>query len=142
MGSQGNNPQKVLALGEKEWLDCVHWSPDSRRLAYLRGRQRSSGGDSGGAAIETCDLTGAPDGDCFGSRGIAGRLLLALGAADRYSRQESPGSSDDNLWQIGIDGQVGTPTGKPKRLTQWAGSFLGNLCASADGKRLTLEKTT
>jgi len=59
-----------------------------------------------------------------------------------YSRQESPGSSDDNLWQIGIDGQVGTPTGKPKRLTQWAGSFLGNLCASADGKRLTLEKTT
>jgi Tol biopolymer transport system component len=59
-----------------------------------------------------------------------------------YSRQESWDSNDDNLWQLGIDSDAGTPTGEPKRITQWAGSNLWGLRASADGKRLTLQKAT
>jgi len=43
---------------------------------------------------------------------------------------------------MSIDGQAGKPTGKPKRLTQWAGSNIGGLSTSADGERLTLRKTT
>jgi serine/threonine protein kinase len=34
MGSQGQNPQKVIALESNEWLDNVHWSPNGQRLAY------------------------------------------------------------------------------------------------------------
>ena len=56
MGSQGDNPQKVLALGENERLLAVHWSPDGQRLAYIR-RQRSA--DRFQYSIETCDLKGA-----------------------------------------------------------------------------------
>jgi Tol biopolymer transport system component len=59
-----------------------------------------------------------------------------------YSRRESLYSNDDNLWQIGINGDAGTPIGKPKRITQWAGFSLENLSASADGRRLTLQKST
>ena len=36
MGSQADSPQRVLALGENEWFDNLHWSPDGRRLAYTR----------------------------------------------------------------------------------------------------------
>ena len=36
--------------------------------------------------------------------------------------------------------QAGTPTDKPKRITQWAGSGIDWLTASADGKRLTFLK--
>ncbi len=142
MGNQGDNPQKVLALGENEWLDSVHWSPDGQRLAYIRERY-TSGRGTRGAAIETCDLKGTKRTVIVSHTDLSledycwlpdGRIV--------YARQESPDSNDDNLWQIGIDGQAGTPTGKPKRITQWAGSFLGNLDASADGKRLTLQKTT
>jgi Tol biopolymer transport system component len=50
--------------------------------------------------------------------------------------------NDANLWQISINGQAAKPTGKPKRITQWAGSFLPGLSASANGKRLTLQKST
>jgi hypothetical protein len=57
-----------------------------------------------------------------------------------YSRQESSASNDDNLWQIGINGQTGTPSGKPKRITQWAGDGIGWLSASADGKRLEFQR--
>jgi hypothetical protein len=51
-------------------------------------------------------------------------------------------ASDENLCQIGIDNNAGMPTGKPKRITQWAGSYLGALSASADGKRLVVLKST
>ena len=58
MSSQGDNPQKLLASGESEWFNSVHWSPDGRRLAYSRLR-RTTGGPFQGIAIETCDLTAA-----------------------------------------------------------------------------------
>ena len=95
-------------------------------------------------SIETCDLKGA-------SRTVVVSADPGLWLEDFcwlpegrivYARQESLDSSDDNLWQIGIDNHAGTPTGKPKRITQWAGSYLWGLSASADGKRLVLLKTT
>jgi len=94
-------------------------------------------------SIETCDLKGASrtvavsDAD----RWLADFCWLPDGRIV-YSRHESPDSDDENLWQIGIDGRAGTPTGKPKRITQWAGSYLWGLSASADGKRLVLQKAT
>ncbi len=150
MGIQGDNPQKVLALGENEWLDLVHWSPDRKRLAYVRWKRTPESPNLTmlnmqryQTSIETCDLKGANRTVVVPGTDLSledfcwlpdGRIV--------YSRQESPGSSDDNLWQIGIDGQGGRPTGKPKRVTQWAGSHIFGLCATADGKRLALQKTT
>ena len=139
MGSQGDNPQKVLAVGEDELLYSVQWSPDGQRLAYIRVQRIS---DRDQYSIETCDLKGASrpvvvsadlyfNGFCWLPEG---RIV--------YARQESLGSSDDNLWQIGIDGHAGTPTSKPKRITQWAGSNLSRPSASADEKRLVLSKRT
>jgi Tol biopolymer transport system component len=138
MRSQGDNPQKVLALGENEGFASAGWSPDGQRLAYIRARRTTER-----YSIETCDLkepsrTVAVPGTDLWLRDLCwlpdGRIV--------YAQQDSPNSSDDNLWQIGIDSHTGTPTGKPKRITQWAGSYLSALSASADGKRLTLQKTT
>jgi eukaryotic-like serine/threonine-protein kinase len=140
MGSQGDNPQKVLGVGENEWLDNVHWSPDGQRVAYIRAQRTPDGSKT---SIETSDLKGvsqtvvAPDLELW--------LEDFCWLPDRrvvYSRQESTDSNDDNLWQIGVDTHTGAPTGKPKRLTQWAGSYLWGLSASADGTRLVLRKTT
>ena len=58
-----------------------------------------------------------------------------------YSRMDSPGSNDCNLWEIGVNARTGAPTDKPKRITRWAGSDLWGLSASADGKRLALIRT-
>ena len=148
MGSQGDNAQKVFAPAENEWVSSVDWSPDGQHLAYISERctpERCLW------SIETCDLKGA-------SRRVVVSADPDLGLRDFcwladgrivYSREESPasswldlGSSDENLWQIGIDTHTGAPAGKPKRLTQWAGSYLQGLSASADGKRLVLRKTT
>jgi len=138
MGISGDNPQKVLAVGENESLP---WSPDGQRLAHIR-RLRSANRFQ--YSIETCDLKGNRTVVVSADPGLwledfcwlpEGRIV--------YARPDSLDSSDDNLWQIGIDNHAGTPTSKPKRITQWAGSYLfGGLSASTDGKRLVLLKTT
>jgi len=136
VGSQGDNPQKVLAVGENEWLTRVQWSPDGQRLAYIRTQGSS---DQSKGSIETCDLKGA------------GRTVVV--PADPSLSDfwwlpegrivyESGDSNDGNLSQIAIDNRAGTPTGKPKHITEWAGSNVGNLSATADGRRLVLRKQT
>ena len=140
MGSQGESPQKVLALGENEWPVIVRWSPDGQRLAYSRendtpGRMQSS--------IETCDLKGANRTVILSEPGWSvGEFWWFPDGRIVYGASETPGWSDDNLWQIGIDNNTGAPTGKPKRITQWAGTGIWYLSASADGRRLVLEKLT
>jgi hypothetical protein len=140
MASQGEDLQKVLVLGENDSLDHVHWSPDGQRLGYVR-EQRTP--EKYLTSIETCDLKGTNRTVVVAGTDPWLRDFCWLpGGRIVYSRQEYPGSNEDNLWQIGFDAQAGTHTGKPKRITQWAGSFLWFVSASADGKRLTLQKGT
>jgi len=136
MDVEGGNPRKVLALEKNEGLDNVHWSPNGQRLAYTVEQSTPEG-----YSLETCDLQGTnrtvivPRSDLVlqdYSWLPAGRVV--------YARQDSSDSNDVNLWQIGIDATRGTPIGRPRRITQWAGSFIPNLSVSADGKRLTLQK--
>jgi serine/threonine protein kinase len=142
--SQGDNPQKVLGLGAGEYFEEVHWSPDGQRLAFIRGMRNFHGADHG-ASIETCDLRGAnhtvvvsePDADTS----LEDFWWLPDGRIV-YSRSEPTDLKTSNLWQVGIDGQAGAPAGKPKRITQWAGSNLGSLYATADGKRLVFSKSS
>jgi serine/threonine protein kinase/Tol biopolymer transport system component len=142
MGSQGDNPQRVLAFGEGEWLNfssSVLWSPDGQRLAYGKVQRTP---EKEKTSIETSDLKGA-------------NRTVVVSEADRnlgdfcwlpdgriiYSRQEAQRSEDYNLWQVGID-RRGLPVGQPRRITQWAGSGIADLSARADGKRLVLLKRT
>jgi len=143
MGSQGDNPQKVLGLGEDEWFERVHWSPDGRRLAFIRGR-RSYRGFELGASIETSDLKGANRTVVVSAADPNTSLVDFCWLPDKrivYSRLE-PDYRTFNLLQVGVDAQAGISTGKPKQVTQWEGSNLGSLSASADGKRLTVQKQT
>lgn len=138
MDSQGDNPQKILGLGGNEFLGVVRWSPDGQRLAYIKWQRTPEGEQN---SIETCDLKGrnrtvvllSPDLNLQSFCWLPDRRIV-------YSRQESPGSDDQNLWQIGINNRTGTPIGKPKRITQWAGSSILVLRASADGKRLVFQR--
>ena len=146
MGIHGDNPQKVLALEEHELLNNVHWSPDGQRLAYLKGQHTETPHSASlpvRSSIETCDLKGArrtvvvP----YSNLWLSDFCWLPDGRIV-YSWRESLDSLESNLWQIEVDTHRGVPTSKPKRITQWTGSDLWGLSASADGKRLTFIKTT
>ena len=139
MSSQGDNPQKILAVGENEWLEWVRWSPDGQRLAYVRvqGTQLRSQ-----RRIETCDLKGTSRAVVVPDTDLLAEFCWLPEGRIVYARQDSPDSSDSNLWQVGIDNHAGTPTGKPRRITQWGGFDLSAVSASANGERLVLLKQT
>jgi serine/threonine protein kinase/Tol biopolymer transport system component len=143
MGSQGDNPQKVLALEEQESFGDAHWSPDGRRLAFVRKRQ-TKWGIAQGVSIETCDLQGADRTvvvtNSDPNRSLGDLCWLRDGRIV-YARQ-SLGGLPGNLWQIGVEGRTGAPIGKPKTLTQWVETGVESLSASADGKRLAILKWT
>jgi eukaryotic-like serine/threonine-protein kinase len=132
MGIFGDNPQRILAVGAHEWLQWVHWSPDGKRLAYIKSLGSSNRPQT---ALETCDLRGK-------RVTVVVPVNLVLNDFCWLPEGRIIYAQDGNLWQIGIDNHAGTPTGKPKSITQWAGSDLSALSASADGKRLVLLKQT
>ena len=141
MDSQGGNPQKLITLGENDSLRNVHWSPDGKRLAFTS--RPGNGGDWFHAAIETCDLTGANRTVVVSyERAWADDYCWLADGRIVYSGEETSGSFDGSLWQIGVDARTGAPTGRPKRITRWPESLVGALSASANGKSMTLLKET
>jgi DNA-binding winged helix-turn-helix (wHTH) protein/Tol biopolymer transport system component len=130
MGGQGENPQRVLALGENNGFYWVHWSPDGKRLAYIREQRAPDLQKS----IETCDLRGANRTVVVSKPHLWHFCWLPDGRIVY--------SSDENLWEIRMDDHSGEPRGKPKRITDWAGSELWGLSASADGKGLVFQRET
>ncbi len=134
----GENPQRVLAL-ENDSIHHVHWSPDGKRLAYVRvPRTLSWPVSSIEDSIVTCDLNGADRTVVVQSTGHRlddfrwlpdGRIV--------YSRTSSP-AGDGNLWQIAVTPRRGIPAGNPKLITHLDGSGPRPLSASADGTRMTL----
>ncbi|MGH9432392.1 MAG: protein kinase domain-containing protein [Terriglobia bacterium] len=143
MGRLGDNPQKVLALKQNKWFAAARWSPDGRRLAYVR-MQHVPGGEPLAAGIETCDVKSAKCAVVVSDTGQIGKDSFFWLRDGRmiYLRSDSDNALNDDLWQVKIDGRTGTPVGKPKQLTEWAGYDLDFLRASEDGKRLTLQKST
>jgi len=96
MGSQGDNPQRLLALGQNESLVDTCWSPDGQRMAYIKVERTT---EKQLSSIGTCDLKGAnrtvvvPEAD----RNLDDLCWLPDGRMV-YSRQEALQSDDDNLW--------------------------------------------
>lgn len=141
MDNRGSNLRQVLTAEGNEWLSAVRWSPDGRRLAYLRVRRSSNSSTN---SVETCDLKGAnrvvvvphemghwhndfswlPD----------GRII--------YARQGSAAVAANDLWERGIDRHLGKPSSEPKQITHWGESEALNLSASSDGKHLAVLKQT
>jgi Tol biopolymer transport system component len=143
MDSQGGNPQRVITLEKDEWFASNTWSPDGKRLAFIRGRPSHSGMGQG-VSIETCDLTGAKRTVVLSAPDPNTSLGDLYWLPDRrmvYIQGDLFGQSSD-LWQVGMDAEKGTPTNKPTRITQWTGATMEGFTASADGKRLTLLKGT
>ena len=137
MSSQGDSPQKVLALGENERITNVLWSPDGQRLAYIRGR--AEGTAIKDSSIETCDLKGADRRAVVPFSYPTGVVWLPDGRMV-ISSWKGP-SKTINLWQIAVDSRAGASVGQPKRIAEWVDSGIEGLSASGDGKRLALIKS-
>jgi serine/threonine protein kinase/Tol biopolymer transport system component len=151
MGANGEDPRKILTAEEGESFSSVVWSPDSRRIAYERLRWGPSGAR---CSIESSNLKGAQPAIVLSDPKLAtafgggfwwfadGRLIYSLGETTEPNPAVAVVLMDTNLWQINVDAGSGKPTGKARRITNWADFSLAGPNATADAKRLVFSRVS
>lgn len=117
----------------------MRWSPDGQRLAYVRYR-RTPGELP--VTIETRDLRGSAPIILSPQAGVLfftdldwlrdGRLI--------FTRSEDSDAVSCNLWALQVNPHTGQAVALPERLTKWTGFCAQGLSASADGKRLAVQR--
>jgi Tol biopolymer transport system component len=146
MGTQGENPQRVLAVGDSGSLGTIQWSPEGGRIAYSKTHQTLNNVD---VTLWTSDLKGGQPTLALSDPLLAyggvmwppnfswlpgGRLIYARLDPTSYA----PGVS--NLWEVPVDTRTGQSPGRPAQLTRWGGFQVQGLSSTADGKRLAFLK--
>jgi|SRR5579863_4509930 len=139
MGVHGEDHHRLAVAKQNEGFVGVVWSPDSRRIAYQKIQEEPTKVE---CSIEDRDLRGGPPATVLSDPKLCfkgwwwspgGRMIYALA-------EPPPNDTDTNLWEIEVDLLTGQPSGKPRRITKWAGASILWPNGTADGKRLVFLK--
>jgi len=141
MDSNGSHARKILGSGDESGIGVFTWSPDGKRVSYLRDNGTtlvSTGhyweGDHLGKEISSSNIFPAlMDGNevLDGTELPDGRIILAVQEHGANSRNAC------NFWTVGIDQKTGNPVEKPQQLTHWPGVCMSHMSFTNDGKKLT-----
>jgi eukaryotic-like serine/threonine-protein kinase len=129
MDPTGQQPHKLYETDENSAFGAVNWSPDGRRILYVKT-------DQAGDTLLSRDLKGGPIATILSpseTKKIQELTWLTDGRL-MYSLREQTDTC--NLWTIQLDLATGRPTQSPKRLTDWTGPCVNTFSETADGKRL------
>lgn len=138
MGVDGESPHKIFAAENRATIDGIAWSPAGNRIAYL---YRTAKGDQRQVMVESCDLSGAGTTTILLDNHLGAFTWTSAGRFI-YSRNTERGSSEsDNLWELPVNAQNGTPQGKARQLTDWSGFSVYSLSSTAGGKQLAFLRT-
>jgi serine/threonine protein kinase len=133
MGANGEAPHKIFTAENRATINGIAWSPTGNRIAYLYRRVR---GDHAQTMVESCDLGSAVTTTVLLDNHLSAFTWTPSGRFI-YSRNTEPGSSvSDNLWELQVNAEKGTPQGQARQLTDWSGFSVYSFSATADAKKL------
>jgi serine/threonine protein kinase len=145
----GGNARKLYQADENSKFRAVQWSPDGKRLAYIRSTLVSGKDES---QIEVRDVKGGPATVLLSGAAMRGLSQMEEGLRDLTwlpdSRLIYPDGEPDihgmscNLWQVIVDSRTGELLEGPRRITNWAGFCVTNFSHTADGKRLVFNRSS
>jgi len=135
MGAHGESPHKIFTAENRATIEGIAWSPTGNRIAYLYRLVR---GDHTQIVVESCDLGGAATTTVLHLLDThLSAIMWTPSGRFIYSRITEIGSSEsDNLWELQVNAENGTPQGKARQLTDWSGFSVYSLSATADAKQL------
>jgi len=133
MGANGESPYKVVTAENQATIRDIAWSPTGNRIAYLYRRVT---GDHTQIMVETCDLGGALTTTVLLDNHLNAFIWTPSGRFIYSSNTERGSSEFDNLWELHVDAENGTPRGKARQLTDWSGFSVYGFSATSNGKQL------
>ena len=140
MRPDGTEARKLYEAGENSDFRGAEWSPDSRRLAYVRCDQGL--GQPGSCSLESGDVKGGPTTSVLPSGtwkgwdwtwSPDGRIIYSVG-------EPGPAGDSCNFWVVRVDSSTGRRLEEPKQLTNWAGLCMDSPSVAGDGRRLAFRK--
>jgi serine/threonine protein kinase/Tol biopolymer transport system component len=145
----GEHARKLWDSGDASTFRAVQWSPDGKRLAYIRSK---SANDRSEAQIEIRELnSGSP---VVLVSGAAARELTGLEYSFRDmdwlpdGRLVFLGGEPDirgtscNLWEAHVDPRTGRFTSDPQRITNWAGFCISTFSHTADSSKFVFARSS
>jgi eukaryotic-like serine/threonine-protein kinase len=142
VGANGENPRKI-PRSDNEAICAYAWSPDGKRVAYVRAA--GSSGCEHGAILETTTLDGESKTIVVSDSAweYPQRTVLVWLRDGRiiYSVFDTGEHPQANLWQVQVNPNSGMPSGPPTKMTNWYGTEAIDISASADGTRVLVNKS-
>jgi DNA-binding winged helix-turn-helix (wHTH) protein/dipeptidyl aminopeptidase/acylaminoacyl peptidase len=133
MDENGENPRRLLAATAPDKLYAMSWSPDGRRVWFAREHWDK---EQETITLETCDLKGASRTIVMSDPSARAFRLLGQGRLI-FAAAEVP-QNFTNLWEQPVNAALGTPSGPPRKLTDWTNLTIYGISATADGKQVAL----
>jgi len=135
MPAEGGEPQVRFSLGPDEEFLRAAWSPDGKAIADIRDSK-----DSSTATLETRTLADGKSIVLLTDQALVGggaNVVLWLPDGRIVFGLFKNSFTQSDLWSISLDSS-GAADGKPVRMTNTTGSYLEEVSASADGKRMAV----
>jgi serine/threonine protein kinase/dipeptidyl aminopeptidase/acylaminoacyl peptidase len=133
MDASGEHPRKLLESGDGSAIGTFLWSPDGRRVSYIRANESEVRILSADAAVGSfVDITPPLD-----MKNVYDGLELPDGRSIFSVRDAGTiGGETCNFRSARIDPHNGKLIETPRQLTHWAGFCMSNISVTRDGKQL------
>jgi len=146
--AEANIPEASVAVGYGTtnqpiaglYLSGVAWSPDGRRVAYVRRFEAANSNPlTVKHSLETVDVNGGMPKVLKISAQLLPVVRWAVDGRVLYAYRDDPASEreDSGVWSVRVNQKSGEPEGKALQLTKGVGR-IGGLSVTADGRRLIL----
>ena len=134
MGSNGEEPRKLLNGAAQDAFAQLAWFPDGKRILFFRSPM------VGPNTLESLELDGVQPAVVISAHMLITSTFLPGGRLLYGVRTQSGNDSVTGLWEVHVDLNSGRAAGSTHEFTQWKNARISDLSATSDGKCMVFLK--
>jgi DNA-binding winged helix-turn-helix (wHTH) protein/Tol biopolymer transport system component len=134
MGSNGEEPAKILSGAAQDAFAGLAWFPDGKRIVFFRSPV------VGPNSVESVELDGAQSAVVVSANNLVVSAFFGDGRLLYGVWKQAGNDAVINLWEVPVDLQSGRAAGSTHTVTEWKNTSVSNLSVTSDGKRVVFLK--